>query len=62
MPRINPEDYDDLYDDDDFAVDPDFEEHRRSKLPPPRPPKQDRDWEESRKSLINRKLRRDHRD
>ena len=52
MPRIRVEDYEDDFDDDDFKIDDD---EPKKPINPPRPPKQDMDWEERRKEMIYRR-------
>ena len=53
MPRIRVEDYEDEFDDDeDFKID--YDEPKKP-LAPPRPPRQDMDWEERRKEMIYRR-------
>ena len=60
MPRIRIEDYEDFEDDMETNIEDDEPRNRQGqKIIPPRPPKQDRDWEENRKNLIQRKLGRD---
>ena len=61
MPRVRVEDYED-FEDDDLNIEDDEPRDRRGQKVPVKTPKQDRDWEESRKEMINRRLRRDHRD
>lgn len=61
MPRVRVEDFDDF--DDEFDIDDEDPQDRAGRRsPPPRPTKQDKDWEERRKELINRKIGKDHRD
>ena len=53
MPRIRVEDYEDEFDDnEDFKID--YDEPKKP-LTPPRPPRQDMDWEERRKEMIYRR-------
>jgi len=60
VPRVRVEDYED-FEDDNMSLDiqEDDPRDRHGNKIPPRPPKQDRDWEENRKALIQRKLGRD---
>lgn len=59
MPRIRVEDYEDFEDDMEMNIEDDEPRTRHGQKVIPRPPKQDRDWEETRKTLIQRKLGRD---
>lgn len=59
MPRIRVEDYEDFEDDMEINIEEDEPRTRRGQKVPARPPKQDRDWEENRKAMIQRKYGRD---
>ena len=62
MPRVRVEDYEDFESDDDLNIEDDEPRNPRGQKIQTKPPRQDRSWEENRKELINRRLRRDHRD
>lgn len=61
MPRIRVEDYEDFDNENEFDIDDDDPQDRAGRrVYPKHPPKQDRDWEETRKRLQDR--RRNYRD
>jgi hypothetical protein len=58
MPRIRVEDYDDFDDDQEPNIESDDPKDRLGrKIPAPKPTKQDRDWEEQRRSQQRRRNR-----
>ena len=59
MPRIRVEDYEDFEDDNELNIQDDEPRNLRGTKMPVRPPKQDKDWEERRKELINRRIGRE---
>ena len=60
MPRIRPDDYLDYDDEDSLDIQPDEPVTLTGRKPiPPKPTRIDRDWEENRRALIQRKLGRD---
>lgn len=57
MPRVRVEDYEDFEDDMEINIEEDDPKDRTGRrIVPKHPPKQDRDWEERRKELINRRV------
>ena len=62
MPRVRVEDYEDFEDENEFNIEDDEPRNQRGHTVQAKTPRSDRNWEETRKELINRKLRRDHRD
>lgn len=60
MPRVRVEDYEDFEDDMQIDIQEDDPRDRNGrKVQPKHIPKQDRDWEENRKAMIQRKYGRD---
>lgn len=60
MPRIRVEDYEDFEDAMELDIDDDDPRDRAGrKVQPKHIPRQDKDWEENRKALIQRKYGRD---
>ena len=60
MPRVRPEDYLDFDDEDSLDIQDDPQTDRRGRPVQPRQvPKQDRDWEETRRRLQRRRFRDD---
>ena len=60
MPRIRVEDYEDFEDDMEINIQDDEAVDRAGrKVVPKQIPKQDKDWEESRREMIHRKYGRD---
>lgn len=61
MPRVRPEDYLDYEDEDSLDIqDDDPTDNRGRRVQPKQVPRQDRDWEETRKRLQRRKGFRDN--
>lgn len=60
MPRINPDDYLDYEDEDSLDIQDDEPTTLTGRKPSaPRPTRIDRDWEENRRAMIQKKLGRD---
>ena len=60
MPRIRVEDYEDFEDDMEINIqEDDVVDRAGRKIVPKQIPKQDRDWEENRRAMIQRKYGRD---
>jgi hypothetical protein len=59
VPRINPDDYLDFDNEDSLDIQDDEPVTVSGRKPAPKPTKEDRDWEERRKALIQNRLGRD---
>ena len=59
MPRINPDDYLEYDDEDSLDIQADEPVTVTGRKPTPKPTKEDRDWEERRKAMIQHRLGRD---
>ncbi len=59
MPKLNRHQYEDNWDEDeDFVIENDEPRNRRGdRLPPPKPSREDREWEEHRKQFQQRRSR-----
>ena len=59
MPKLNRHQYEDNWDEDeDFVIENDEPRNRRGdRLPPPKPSREDREWEENRKRFQQRRSR-----